>query len=725
MGLGWKQVDRVAGVLPLVFFFSMSCLGAASAGTVPAADFDWSMPDRLGLDADPADGVIDVLSTPEQIDPGEWEVAFDACASTDGSEYRWSVDGEEVGRSSACSGFAWKFPREGVYRVGLEIAVGAGTAAVERDVTVQDWLIVALGDSYGSGEGNPDLEIGDEAFDAWETAADALEQATADAAKAAVALAESRALRERFEVAAADVRAEREALRAAERARDRACSSFPFLGCPAAELEVNEARLELLEALAEPVLDLDPLSLIDDLDQIEGLLLADENLLLAGLEAALSAFEAEDALRAVAEDAVDDALRGLEGTWQNRRCHRSANSGQARAALQIEQADPRTSVTLVHLACSGARITRGLLLPDRGAEGPGPGEPDRLPPQVDEARRLARLREVDAVVLTVGGNDAGFSDVLQSCIATEPCHERPNSIDPTLEDAADVVCIGGLLDAFTGPCTSYLTDRVVDPDDPNAAEILSTALTGRSPLSCDPDEQVLCASLADRYDALQESFASWGEFESDRVYLTEYPGVTTDEGGALCEFDPLDPFAMLPGWTAEESMWADSVFLPQLNATMSEAANRHGWRYVDGIATDFAGHGYCSDDNWIVRLDESLRRQGAEEPFAPDGPARINGTAHPNGAGHHAYAARIAAALRADFYRDDGLTQPRSPRGVDGCPGDCNGDGQVSISELIRGVNIALARAAPAECPGLDVNGDDQVSIAELVRAVNAALSGC
>lgn len=725
MGLLRGVVEPVRSRCVLAIALVLFLAGPARSDEALVAAFDWSMPDRLGLDEEPADGVIDVLSSPAEIDPGGWNVAFDACASSHVSEYRWTIDGEAVAQSSSCSGFVGHFPREGAYRVGLEVGTGERTASVEHDVVVQDWLIVALGDSYGSGEGNPDLPIGEDAFDAWEDAADALAEAAADAAAAAVALADARDLLDRFVVLATDVRDEREALRAAERARDRACSSFPFLGCPAAELAVNQARLDLLEALAEPLLDLNPAALIDNLDLIEAELLKSQSLLLAGLELAQSAFEAEDALRRVAEDGVDEALRALEGTWQDRRCHRSAKSGQALAALEIERADPRTSVTLVHLACSGARITSGLLLPDRGAEGPGPGEPESLPPQVSEAQRLIGNREVDAVILTIGGNDAGFSDVLQACIATEPCHRRPTSIDPTIGDTTNVVCAGGLLDAFTGPCTSYLTDLVVDPEDANAAEIFSSALDGRPPSSCAAEDQLSCASLSGRYDALQESFASWDGLSAERVYLTEYPSVTTDDDGSFCEFEPRSPLRMLPGWSAEESMWAEAVFLSQLNATMFDAASRHGWRYVDGIAADFVTHGYCSSENWIVRLTESLLMQGADEPFAPDAPARINGTAHPNGAGQRAYAARIAAALRSDLYTGGELTRPRHPRAIDPCPGDCNGDGQVSISELIRGVNIALGLAEAPACPILDGDGDDRVSIAELVRAVNRALSGC
>ncbi len=59
------------------------------------------------------------------------------------------------------------------------------------------------------------------------------------------------------------------------------------------------------------------------------------------------------------------------------------------------------------------------------------------------------------------------------------------------------------------------------------------------------------------------------------------------------------------------------------------------------------------------------------------------------------------------------------------CIGDCNGDGEVRINELIQGVNIALGRATIDSCPEFDRNNDGRVAIGELVAAVNNALSGC
>lgn len=59
------------------------------------------------------------------------------------------------------------------------------------------------------------------------------------------------------------------------------------------------------------------------------------------------------------------------------------------------------------------------------------------------------------------------------------------------------------------------------------------------------------------------------------------------------------------------------------------------------------------------------------------------------------------------------------------CSGDCNADGEVTVDELVRGVNIGLGGRPVGDCPGFDSNGDGLVSINELISAVNAALGGC
>ena len=70
---------------------------------------------------------------------------------------------------------------------------------------------------------------------------------------------------------------------------------------------------------------------------------------------------------------------------------------------------------------------------------------------------------------------------------------------------------------------------------------------------------------------------------------------------------------------------------------------------------------------------------------------------------------------------------PRRP-----CPGDCDGDGAVTIAELMAGIGMALGSASSDACrmtycdggcgPG---PGVPPLTVACLVRAVRSALDGC
>jgi hypothetical protein len=61
---------------------------------------------------------------------------------------------------------------------------------------------------------------------------------------------------------------------------------------------------------------------------------------------------------------------------------------------------------------------------------------------------------------------------------------------------------------------------------------------------------------------------------------------------------------------------------------------------------------------------------------------------------------------------------PPTPSPAGPLAGDCNGDGRVTVAEVITAVNIALGTESLSACPAADLDGDGQVSISELVQAV-------
>ena len=58
------------------------------------------------------------------------------------------------------------------------------------------------------------------------------------------------------------------------------------------------------------------------------------------------------------------------------------------------------------------------------------------------------------------------------------------------------------------------------------------------------------------------------------------------------------------------------------------------------------------------------------------------------------------------------------------CAGDCNGDGQVTVDEILTMVNIALGNADATACTN-GIPSGAQVDVALILTAVNNALNGC
>jgi hypothetical protein len=59
--------------------------------------------------------------------------------------------------------------------------------------------------------------------------------------------------------------------------------------------------------------------------------------------------------------------------------------------------------------------------------------------------------------------------------------------------------------------------------------------------------------------------------------------------------------------------------------------------------------------------------------------------------------------------------------------GDCDGNGQVRINELITGVSVALGTVPSRTCEAIhcDAEGESGLGVACLVVAVNNAMTGC
>jgi hypothetical protein len=236
-------------------------------------------------------------------------------------------------------------------------------------------------------------------------------------------------------------------------------------------------------------------------------------------------------------------------------CHRSTNSGPALAFTQIMAQYPHA--TFVSAACSGAGISDGLMGQQLNCELCTTAKVGT--PQLQQvANWMAHNRpgrRIDALFVSIGANDAGFGDVVTSCI-----------------------------DPLQPPC--------------NTNQSLIAAETQK------------LGDLHWKYDSLANAIQA--QLNPVKVYITDYFDPTQKAAGVFCNGEPFaDPLSNISG---AEAQWASQFVIANLNANVEAAATRnagHGWQVVGNIAPQFIGHAYCSGSTRFVNtVADSLLIQG-------------------------------------------------------------------------------------------------------------------
>lgn len=231
--------------------------------------------------------------------------------------------------------------------------------------------------------------------------------------------------------------------------------------------------------------------------------------------------------------------------WNDRRCNRSLHAATAQAVAKLKAQGH--AVLYESLACSGASVAKGLTGPYAGSEPPTFPPADPLPPQVDELAALAKAGRVDAVTVSIGGNDILFAPIVLACLAVPSCD------------------LGGAL----------IRERLEKL--PEHLRTLAAALA-KIPVS------------------------------SERIFLVGYPDPTQDKDGSHCDREPIGD--LLAGIEKAESRWVAEEVLPRLNGMLCEAASKHGWTYVGGAAGRFEGHGWCAGgESWINTVGDAWHKQ--------------------------------------------------------------------------------------------------------------------
>ena len=228
--------------------------------------------------------------------------------------------------------------------------------------------------------------------------------------------------------------------------------------------------------------------------------------------------------------------------WIEPRAHRSFRSGHARAAERAQR--PDRTITFLSFASSGAQVEKGLLGPQHDWQ-------QRFGGQVVEAyAAVTGRRRVSVVLLSIGGNDVGFSAGLETLAAdwrSGGLQEMERSTRRRIRE------LGPKLDRLNDTIRSRLAPRA--------------------------------------------------------ILISEYPTAFFDAPGGG-RTNGCGVFATT-AWMKVSAVDAAHIWGlgKTLNAELESAASRNGWIFVSGIEEGFAGHGYCTDSSFYVGAAQSCRRQ--------------------------------------------------------------------------------------------------------------------
>lgn len=274
-----------------------------------------------------------------------------------------------------------------------------------------------------------------------------------------------------------------------------------------------------------------------------------------------------------------------EARWMDRGCHRSKFSAPAMAADRLERIDPRSSVTFISFACSGAE-TKHLISDPFSGQDPQNNSDRNLIPQIDAVKAAVGNRTIDALIISIGINDINFSSLLKNC--------------------------------------------------GNPANAVANFLLRKSDPCVDPQLHAILNELDAKYDRVARKIRQ--ELNVKEVYILQYPvNIFTDKNGNAqkCECLSLGPDALSTGLSAAEVSWLGMAG-QTLNKKIKEAAKRHNWNYIYGVQDKFIGRGYCesASTRYLLHRRESLYIQGEKD-----------GAMHPNKKGHKAVSDLLVNAI--------------------------------------------------------------------------------
>ncbi|MEM7428344.1 MAG: hypothetical protein AAF441_19815 [Pseudomonadota bacterium] len=323
-------------------------------------------------------------------------------------------------------------------------------------------------------------------------------------------------------------------------------------------------------------------------------------------------------------------------SWLDRNCHRSMMGGQMRAALHFSAKYPQIETIFIGMACSGATIREGIL-------GPYAGTPETsvYTRQMYDAKEhhQADKAQLDAIIETLCKSAGSktvrlMADTIYKMqfhraypdasrryadVANPPKHPCANGDLHRKVDAV-LLSIGGNDVGFANVVAYILLGTV---------ERRIAELSGQA-ISPEKANEAISKKLPDEFKKLRRELdrrLGWKKKDAKKLVVSLYPSPTRDQDGKFCNgkaglsrFDALRSSSWskrLFGWsepefTKEEAESVETSVVKPLNDAIRASAVEFGWTVADTHLEHAKKAGICAEG----RHNELEPQRSVWNPYA-------------------------------------------------------------------------------------------------------------
>ena len=331
------------------------------------------------------------------------------------------------------------------------------------------------------------------------------------------------------------------------------------------------------------------------------------------------------------------AFEKASARWLSRDCHRSQYGYPFRVAIELALENRHRAVTLASFTCSGAEVTQGLFLDMDPREGADEIPGGKVRAQLDQlSDLLCRGPRSQSATYALPTYTHGSTQISRQNISKAWCPPalRKRAIDVVL------MSIGGNDVGFSALAAYSLTE--------NMADLAPVAgLTGHSSRFGPQVSRVYLDVLDERMKAVKEALHDGFGVSPARVVQSSYEPIHFDETGALCGGQPTLGMDVHPGLkVSRERLQETADFMRDLLRRLECIAGKNragcpadlatgagtGFTLVTDHIPEFVKRGLCARDPKRALADSIAMRMPRKpangDAFKPYSPAATLPYAH-------------------------------------------------------------------------------------------------